>query len=44
MTQDELAKKLKVKRLTVLRWENDQVEIPHVVDLALREIEREEKS
>jgi transcriptional regulator with XRE-family HTH domain len=41
-TQVELAKRLDVKRLSIIRWESDQVEIPRTVELALREIERQE--
>jgi transcriptional regulator with XRE-family HTH domain len=42
MTQAELAKRLDVKPLTVLRWENGQVPIPKMAELALKEIERQE--
>jgi transcriptional regulator with XRE-family HTH domain len=41
-TQEELAKRLDVKRLSIIRWESDQVEIPRTVELALKEIERQE--
>lgn len=44
MTQEELAKRLKVQRLTILRWEKGQIEIPGVVELALKEIERQESA
>ena len=44
MTQDELAKRLDVKRLTIIRWENGQTNIPKVVELAMKEIERQESS
>jgi len=42
LTQDELAKRLDVKRLTIIRWENGQVDIPKIAELALKEIERQE--
>ena len=40
LTQAELAKRLDVERITIIRWERDQVAIPRVVELALGEIER----
>lgn len=42
MTQAELAARLHVDRITIIRWEGGQIEIPHVVELATREIERQE--
>ena len=44
MTQDELAKRLDVKRLTIIRWENGQVDIPKIAELAMKEIERQESA
>jgi len=41
MTQAELAKHLGLTKLTVLRYENGQREIPKAVELALKQIERE---
>jgi transcriptional regulator with XRE-family HTH domain len=43
MTQAELAKRLKVDVMTVSNWERDKRRIPEFLDLALREIERENK-
>jgi DNA-binding XRE family transcriptional regulator len=40
MTQEELAKRLDVKRLTIIRWESSETEIPKAIDLAMKEIER----
>jgi transcriptional regulator with XRE-family HTH domain len=42
MTQAELARRLDVQRVTVTRWENGQTAIPRAIELALREIERQE--
>jgi transcriptional regulator with XRE-family HTH domain len=42
MTQAELARRLDVQRVTVTRWENGQTPIPRAIELALREIERQE--
>lgn len=41
LTQAELAKRLGIAKLTVLRYENGQTPIPRIVELALKEIERE---
>jgi len=41
LSQTELAKKLKVHMMTVSRWERGVVEIPHMVEAAVREIEKE---
>jgi len=43
MTQAEMAKQLKVHVMTVSKWERDVQRIPGSVDLALKEIEREQK-
>jgi DNA-binding transcriptional regulator YiaG len=43
LSQTELAKKLKVHLMTVSRWERGVVEIPHMVEAALREIEKESR-
>ncbi len=42
LTQVELARRLGVERITVIRWEGGKTEIPRTVELALREIERQE--
>lgn len=36
LTQKELAAWLDLNRQTVLRWENEQVEIPRIAEYALR--------
>ena len=43
LTQDELAKKLKVASNTVSRWELGERKTPEYLDLALKTIEREIK-
>jgi transcriptional regulator with XRE-family HTH domain len=43
LTQAELAKRLGITKITILRYENGQTEIPRVVELAMKEIERELK-
>lgn len=43
MTQAELAKRLGITKITVLRYENGQTDIPRVVELAMKEIERDLK-
>lgn len=42
MTQKELARKLDVTPMTIKRWEGGKVEIPRTIELALKEIERQE--
>lgn len=42
MTQEELAKRLGVTRATVNRWEQERVDIPEVVELAIKEVQRQE--
>jgi transcriptional regulator with XRE-family HTH domain len=42
MTQAELARRVDVQRVTVTRWENGQIAIPRAIELALKEIERQE--
>jgi transcriptional regulator with XRE-family HTH domain len=42
-TQAELARRLKVNVMTVSRWERGAVNIPHTVELALKEIERDSR-
>lgn len=39
LTQSELAEKLEVSANTVARWERDEVGIPGMTDLALKELE-----
>jgi DNA-binding transcriptional regulator YiaG len=41
LSQDELAKELKVSRNTVNRWENKKRNIPEIVDVAIKTVERE---
>jgi DNA-binding XRE family transcriptional regulator len=43
LTQEELAKRLGVQRLSVIRWENGQTKISKSIDLAIRQIETQEK-
>ena len=43
LTQAELAKRLGITKITILRYENGQTKIPRVVELAMKEIERELK-
>ena len=40
-SQEKLAERLGVTKLTVLRYENGQRDIPIAVELALKQIERE---
>ncbi len=40
MSQDQLAKELKVARNTVSRWELEERKIPEFLELALQTIER----
>jgi transcriptional regulator with XRE-family HTH domain len=42
-TQVDLAKRLDVTTMTIKRYESGKIEIPRVVELALKQIEREEK-
>ena len=42
MTQDELAKRLRINWRTVARYESGEVNIPHILWLALSEIKRQE--
>lgn len=41
MNQTELAKLLKVHMMTLSRWERGVIEIPHMVEATLKEIEKE---
>ena len=41
LTQEELAKRLGVDRITVVRYEMDRAKISKVLELALKEIERQ---
>ena len=43
MTQRQLAKKLGVHWVTLARWEANRARIPQSVEIALREIERQEQ-
>jgi len=43
LTQEELAKHLGVKRLSIIRWENGQTEIDKILERAMRDLERELK-
>jgi transcriptional regulator with XRE-family HTH domain len=43
MTQAELAKRLGVTKSTVLRYENGRITIPKMLDMAIRDLERETK-
>ncbi len=43
LTQDELAKKLKVASNTISRWELGERKIPEYLELALKTVEREMK-
>lgn len=40
LSQDELAKELKVTRNTVNRWENRKRNMPELLDLAIQTVER----
>jgi transcriptional regulator with XRE-family HTH domain len=42
-TQEYLAKRLDVTSMTIKRYESGKIEIPRVVELALKEIERQER-
>ena len=44
MTQEELAKRLGVSRLSVLRWENGQSDISKSMAIAIRSIAKEERA
>jgi DNA-binding XRE family transcriptional regulator len=41
LTQEQLATGLDVHRLTVIRWEAGMHKIPHMLELAIKELERE---
>jgi transcriptional regulator with XRE-family HTH domain len=43
LTQEEIAKRLDVNRLTIIRYESGQSPIPKAVEMALKMIEAEEK-
>jgi DNA-binding transcriptional regulator YiaG len=43
LSQTQLAKKLRVHMMTVSRWERGVIEIPHMVEAAMREIEKESR-
>jgi DNA-binding XRE family transcriptional regulator len=44
MTQDELAKRLRINWRTIARYESGEVNIPFVISLAMRELKRQEQS
>jgi len=43
MTQEQLAKRLGINRITIIRYESGESPIPKSVELAVRAIEAEEK-
>lgn len=43
LTQEEIAKRIDVHRLTIIRYESGESPIPKAVEMALRIIEAEEK-
>jgi transcriptional regulator with XRE-family HTH domain len=43
LTQEELAKRLGKKRLSIYRYEQGHTDIPKAVELAMKVIEAEEK-
>ena len=44
LTQDALAEILEVARITVIRWERNEVPIPKMLDLALQKLEQDQQS
>jgi DNA-binding XRE family transcriptional regulator len=42
-TQEELAKRLGMQRLSVIRWETGQTKVPKSIELALKQIESQER-
>jgi transcriptional regulator with XRE-family HTH domain len=43
MSQAELAKRLGLTKITILRYENGKTKIPMRFEMALRDLERQEK-
>ena len=43
MTQEQLAKRLGINRITIIRYESGESPIPKAVEMALKVIETEEK-
>ena len=43
LTQEELAKRMDIERITIIRYESGNSPIPKVVEMALKLIEAEEK-
>ena len=43
LTQEELAKRLGRKRLSIIRYESGESPVPKVIELALKTIEAEER-
>jgi DNA-binding XRE family transcriptional regulator len=43
LTQEELAKRLGKKRLSIIRYEKDGTAIPKAIELAMKAIEAEER-
>ena len=43
LTQEELAKRLGRKRLSIIRYESGKADIPKAIELALKAIEAEER-
>jgi transcriptional regulator with XRE-family HTH domain len=43
LTQEELAKRLGRKRLSIIRYESGESAVPKVIELALKTIEAEER-
>jgi len=43
LTQEELAKRMDIERITIIRYESGSSPIPKVVEMALKLIEAEEK-
>jgi DNA-binding XRE family transcriptional regulator len=42
-TQEELAKRIGVQRLSIIRWETGQTKISKAIELAMKQIESQEK-
>jgi DNA-binding XRE family transcriptional regulator len=44
LTQEELAKRMDINRITIIRYESGESPIPKAVEMALKVIEAEEKA